>query len=246
MIVRNEQERETLRAGGRMLASVLSRVAKAVRAGVTTLELDTVARREIAAAGAEPAFLGYRGFPAALCTSVNDEVVHGIPSERVLADGDIVGLDLGIRYHGLYTDGAVTVVVGANAEGERLATVACGALNVALDTICAGLTTGDLGAAIQEFIELRGCAVIRDLVGHGVGNKIHEDPAVPNYGTRDTGALLAEGQVLAIEPMITNGGHTVVTRPDGWTMATADGSLAAHFEHTVIVTNDGCEVVTKE
>lgn len=247
MTVRSEQERAVLREGGKILASALSRIAVAAQPGVTTHALDMLARSEIAAAGAEPAFLGYQGFPAALCTSVNDEVVHGIPSEKVvLRDGDVVGLDLGVRHKGLYTDGAMTVVVGVNKDGERLIAVARKALEVALKAVRAGITTGDLGAVIQGSIEGDGCAVIRDLVGHGVGKKIHEDPPVPNYGKPGTGTLLIEGQVLAIEPMITNGGFAIVTKADGWTIATADGSLAAHFEHTVIVTKDGCEIMTKE
>lgn len=246
MTVRNEQERAALRACGRILASVLATVAKSAHAGTTTLALDTIARREIAAAGAVPAFLGYQGFPAALCTSINDEVVHGIPSESVvLQEGDVVGLDLGVRYQGLYTDGAVTVVVGKNDAGRRLAAAAAKALETAVATVRAGITTGDLGAAIQASIEGDGFTVVQDLVGHGVGAKVHEDPPVPNYGKAGKGEVLTEGLVIAIEPMITNGGFRVVTKADGWTVATADGSLAAHFEHTVIVTKDGCEVMTK-
>lgn len=194
-----------------------------------------------------PAFLGYRGFPAVLCASVNAHVVHGIPSDSArLQNGDILGLDIGIVHHRLYTDMAVTVPVGTvSTEAARLVQVTRTALDRAIRYIRPGRTTGDLGAEIQSYVEGEGLSIVRDLVGHGVGGSVHEDPMIPNFGVRGQGPTLKEGMVIAVEPMVTAGGRHVRTEKDGWTVTTLDGSLAAHFEHTLILTKDGVEVITQ-
>jgi methionyl aminopeptidase len=248
MIITQERDRRILREGGQRLARILAEVVAAVRAGMPTAELDRIARAAIARAGAEPAFLGYRGYPAAICTSRNEQVVHGIPSEKhILREGDICGLDLGIRYKGLYTDIAVTVGIGAvPSDAERLIAAARGALEAICATVRPGMTTGDCGAFIQEYVEQQGFNVVRDLVGHGVGRMLHEEPMLPNFGIRGTGQTLTEGMVLAFEPMVTAGKWQVRTLQDGWTVVTADGSLSSHFEHTVTLRKNGCEVLTNE
>lgn len=256
MIVSRPDERATLRECGRRLAAVLEEIASAVRPGTATLELDERAARLIRQAGGEAVFRGYRTqkgdrpFPASICTSVNDEVVHGIPRRgRRLEDGDIIGLDVGMRWPasgGLVTDMAVTVPVGSALPQARLLISATReALRQGIAMLSAGVRLGDLGYAIQQVIEARGCSVIRDLVGHGVGHQLHEDPYVPNYGASGEGAVIRDGSVLAIEPMATLGGPAVGLDADGWTWRTRDGSLAAHFEHTVLVTKNGTEVLTK-
>jgi methionyl aminopeptidase len=217
-----------------------------VAPGVTTAELDGLARERARAAGAVPAFLGYHGFPAALCISVNDEVVHGIPSEqRVLREGDVVGLDFGVVLDGWYGDSARTVPVGrVSPEAARLLEVTEGALAHAIEAARPGGRLGDLGAAVQAFVEPRGFSVVRDFVGHGIGRQLHEPPAIPNVGTAGSGPVLRAGMVLAIEPMVNAGGHEVATLDDGWTAVTHDGSLSAHFEHTIAVTEEGPEILT--
>ncbi|MFH1171313.1 MAG: type I methionyl aminopeptidase [bacterium] len=248
MIVRTEKERQALREGGRLLANILHQVANAAGPGISTFALDAQARAAIAAAGAEPAFLGYHGFPAALCTSINTKVVHGIPSkEEILQEGDILSIDLGIRFRGLFTDMAITVGIGnIPDEAQRLMTATRAALDRAITAARSGATVGDIGSAIQTSIEEQGYNVVRDLVGHGVGRKLHEEPPLPNFGIAGHGTILREGMVLAIEPMVTAGDWHVKTLPDEWSVVTVDGSLAAHFEHTLIVTGSGGEVVTRQ
>lgn len=256
MIARLEHERATLREGGRRLALILRSVAGAVRPGVATAELDRIAEDGIRAAGGAPVFQGYRTqptdppYPASLCVSINDEVVHGVPREdRIIGDGDLVGLDLGMRYPasgGLVTDMAVTIGVGAiTPPAGRLLAATAAALAEGIAVLRAGVRLGDLGHRIQQRLERDNLGVVRELVGHGVGRALHEEPQVPNYGAAGTGAVLREHQVLAIEPMATLGGGEVALAPDGWMWRTRDGSLAAHFEHTVIVTRSGVEVLTK-
>ncbi len=237
----------TLRAGGAILADVLRQVARQVQPGVATKTLDQTAHQAILSAGAEPAFLGYRGYPATLCTSVNTRVVHGVPSStEILQEGDIIGLDLGIRYQGLYTDMAVTVPVGrVGKPALQLIEATRAALHAAVHFVRPGRRTGDLGAMIQERVEQAGFSVVRDLVGHGVGRSVHEDPMVPNFGTPNTGIPFAVGDVVAIEPMVTAGAYHVKTLSDGWTVETLDGSLAAHFEHTIVVTAHGADILTQ-
>lgn len=247
MIVRSDREFADLAAGGRILGTVLGELAARAAPGVSTLELDRAAEARMASLGAEPSFKGYEGYPHALCTSVNAAVVHGIPQkDQILRSGDIVGLDLGVRYHGFFTDAAVTVGVGRVAAGtQRLLDVARVALARGIAAARVGGTVGDVGAAVQRHVEASGFAVVRQLVGHGVGRAVHEDPQVPNFGAPGAGPALTEGEVLAIEPMVTAGDPAVVTAPDRWTVRTADGSLAAHFEHTVVVTRRGAVVLTR-
>jgi methionyl aminopeptidase len=235
-----------LREGGKILAQTLQLLAAKALPGTRAATLDALAEETIRAAGGEPAFKGYQGFPATVCISINSEVVHGIPGKKVFHEGDIVGLDCGVRYKGFVTDATVTVGVGKISKAARKLIDATeqsfwGAANI----IKAGVHTGDIGHAVQTYVEARGYGVVRALVGHGVGKQVHEDPKVPNYGEPGSGSMLQEGVVIALEPMVTAGHWDVRTAPDGWSIATVDGSLASHYEHTLVVTADGCEIVTK-
>ncbi len=235
-----------MRAACDVVREVLDEIVRASVPGVRTAELDRIARAETRARGAVPAFLGYQGFPAALCVSVNDEVVHGIPSSsRILAEGDVVGLDFGAVLDGWYGDAARTVPVGAIApEACRLLEVGREALVRAVAAARPGATTGDIGAAVQRYVEGQGFSVVREFVGHGIGRRLHEAPHLPNFGSPGAGAKVVPGMVLAIEPMVNAGGAEVEHLDDGWTAVTSDGSLSAHFEHTVAVTENGPEILT--
>ncbi len=246
--LKSAEEVESIGRAGRIAARTLERVAEAVRPGVSTGRLDRIAEEFIREEpGATPAFKGLYGFPATLCTSVNEEVVHGIPSrERDLAEGDLVTVDVGVKLDGFFTDHAVTLPVGeVDDETAKLLDVTRVALEKGIEKALPGGRVGDIGAAIQSYVEGRGFAVIRELVGHGVGHAAHEDPQVPNYGKPGHGQELREGLVIAIEPMVNAGGRRIRTLDDEWTVVTADGSLSAHFEHTVAVTADGPRVLTK-
>ncbi len=235
-----------IRAACLIVREVLDEVMRAAVPGVSTAELDRLAHARTRERGAAPAFLGYHGYPASLCVSVNDEVVHGIPSpSRRLSDGDLVGLDFGAVLDGWYGDAAVTVPVGRVGEGAaRLLSAGQEALARAVAAARPGATTGDLGAAVQQYVEAQGYSVVRDFVGHGIGRRLHEPPHLPNFGTAGTGQRLVAGMVLAIEPMV-NAGHPEVEQlDDGWTAVTSDGSLSVHFEHTVAVTEIGPEILT--
>ncbi len=254
--IKTPEEIEVLRRGGALLSRVLGKVARRVSPGVTTAELDELAEREIKKAGGRPAFKGYRikrvkaAYNSTVCTSINDEVVHGLAHPpRVLRDGDIIGLDIGMQHPavgGMFTDMCVTVAVGKiNAKAERLMKVTRECLERAVATVHAGSRLSDIGNAVQSHAEGNGYGVVRDLVGHGVGYDVHEEPRVPNYVDADTAdMILREGMVLAIEPMINAGSWEIETMPDGWTVKTVDGSLSAHFENTVVVTKDSCEILT--
>lgn len=253
-LVKSQEEIDTLREGGKRLARILVALAEKVRPGVPSSELDALARRLVSEGGDTPSFLNYQGkedkskFPAALCVSVNDEVVHGVPShEKVLREGDIVGIDLGLRHKGLCTDAAITVAVGrVDTEKEKLISVTKKALAVGINAVHAGATTGDVGYAIESFVRAASnFGIVRALAGHGVGHAVHEEPLVPNYGKRGAGAWLIAGMVIAIEPMLTLGGEKVVLAADRFAYRTKDGSVAAHFEHTIVVTERGCEVLTR-
>ncbi|HTP50543.1 MAG TPA: type I methionyl aminopeptidase [Anaeromyxobacteraceae bacterium] len=234
-----------IREAGRVVASVLAELARAAEPGISTLELDRIAEAGARRRGALPAFKGYLGYPASLCISVNDEIVHGIPGSRVLRAADIVGLDFGVELHGFFGDAAVTVEVGqASPAARRLVEATRSALARAVEAAVAGGRVGDIGAAVQAHVEPLGYSVVRDFTGHGIGRRLHEPPQVPNFGRRGTGAALRAGMVLAIEPMVNEGGPAVRTLGDGWTAVTADGRLSAHFEHTVAVTEEGPEVLT--
>lgn len=249
---KSEAEIEILRSGGRELSRILSAVALAVRPGVTTLSLDALARDLIRRVGGEPAFLDYRPagagapFPAALCVSVNDEVVHGIPGPRTLEEGDLVSLDLGIKYRGFYTDMAVTAPVGIiSPAAQTLLDVTKGALADGIAAARAGARTGDIGHAVAAAIGgRREYGIVTEFGGHGVGYRVHEPPEIPNAARQGSGARLVPGLVIAIEPMVTLGDAAIVTANDGWTVRTRSGSLAAHFEHTVLVTEKGPEILT--
>ena len=244
--LKSAREIETMRQAGRIVAGVLRELAAALRPGITTADLDRLAERLIREAGAEPAFKGYQGYPASICASINDEVVHGIPSpHRVLRDGDLVSLDVGARYRGYYGDSAATFAVGhVPAEARRLLEVTREALYAGIAAARPGNRLGDIGHAVQRYVEAAGFSVVRDYAGHGIGRAMHEDPQVPNYGQPGTGLRLRPGLVLAIEPMVNAGGHAVRTEADGWTVRTVDGSLSAHFEHTVLITEGEPEILT--
>jgi methionyl aminopeptidase len=245
--LRSADEIARIRDASLIVHDVLAEVAAAAVPGVTTGELDRLAARATAARGAAPAFLGYHGYPAVICISVNEEVVHGIPSDgRVLREGDVVGLDFGVSYHGFFGDSARTVPVGrVSPEATRLLAVGEEALRRGIAAAQPDARLGDVGFAVQHYVEGEGCSVVRDFVGHGIGRRMHEPPAVPNYGAPRTGLRLRPGMVLAIEPMVNAGGWEVRTLEDGWTAVTVDGSLSAHFEHTVAVTEDGPVILSQ-
>lgn len=236
-----------MREAGRITAVALRMVGDAVRSGVTTTELDAVAEDAIRGAGALPAFKGYHGFPATLCTSVDNEVVHGIPGSRVLREGEILSVDCGAIVDGYYGDSARTFAVGGvSAEANQLMEVTRQALEAGIARCIPGMRLYDVSAAVQEVAEAAGFSVVREYVGHGIGRSMHEDPQVPNYGKAGTGPTLKTGMVLAIEPMINAGRPDVRSLDDGWTVVTADGHMSAHFEHTVAITEDGPAIMTLE
>ncbi len=245
VVVKTPEEIERMRRAGVLAAEALREVVRAIRPGVTGVQLDSIAERYIRERGGVPSFKGYRGFPASICVSVDDEVVHGIPDRRPLPQGAIVSVDLGAQVDGFHGDVAVTVPVGpVDARVRRLLRVTRESLYRAIAVIRPGARLGDVGAAVQAHVEAAGLAVVRDFAGHGIGRALHEDPQVPNFGEPGTGVLLREGMTLAIEPMVTLGSWEVVMDPDGWTVRTRDGSPAAHFEHTVAVTASGARVLT--
>ncbi|HEY0794352.1 MAG TPA: type I methionyl aminopeptidase [Acidisarcina sp.] len=248
IMIKTSQEIEKMRRAGKIVHDVLECVREHVKAGATTLDLENAAEKKIAELGAVAAFKGYRGFPCVLCTSVNEEVVHGIPSSgRTLRDGDIVSIDCGVVIDGYYGDSAITVPVGVKVSdgAKKLLEVTQQSLASAIREVKPGATLGDIGAAVQEVVEAGGFSVVRDFVGHGIGTRMHEDPQVPNYGRRGQGTKLREGMVIAIEPMVNAGRAGVQVLNDGWTAVTEDGSLSAHFEHTVAVTAHGAVVLTQ-
>jgi len=234
--LRDREEVEAIRAAAQVVARTLQLMRREVRAGVTTIELDRMAEEFIRSHGGRPSFKGYRGFPASICSSVNDEVVHGIPGPRELREGDIIGVDVGVELEGYHGDAAWTFAVGEiSQEAQRLLEVTREALTLGIAQARPGGRIGDISHAVQTHVEAAGFSVVRELVGHGIGREMHEEPQVPNYGPPGRGPRLMVGQVLAIEPMVNIGGAEVVTGSDGWTIATRDGSLSAHFEHTVAV-----------
>lgn len=246
--VKTQSEIAAMRESGRMLAAVLRVVGPAVAAGMSTKDLANIAAKELKALGGEPAFLGHEGYPDVICISVNDEIVHGIPRpDHFLKAGDIVGLDFGVRYRGMITDGAISVGVGKlAADTQRLLQVTKSSLEEGLAVVRAGVRVGDISAAIESYITAHGkYGIPRDLVGHGVGHALWEEPNIPNYGRAGTGPYLEAGMTVAIEPMVTLGTERIAGTPDGWTLRTADGSWAAHFEHTVLITAAGCEILTQ-
>ena len=243
--IKSAREIETMRRSGAITSRVLTNLMRAVRPGMTTLELDTLAEKQIRELGGIPTFKGYNGFSASICTSVNEEVVHGIPSGYTLHDGDLLSIDIGTTFERYVSDSAVTVGVGQiNAAAKRLLRVTQECLMHGIACMRPGGHLGDIGAAVQSHAESHGYGVVRELVGHGVGTRMHEEPQVPNYGHAGTGIELRAGLVLAVEPMITQGDYAIETLQDGWTVVTADGKLAAHFEHTIAITDSGPKILT--
>ncbi len=234
-----------MRQAGRIVAETLEILRSRLRVGMKTKELDDIVERELKRRGAKPSFKGYRGFPASVCVSLNDEIVHGIPGDAVLNEGDIVSLDLGAIYNGFQGDAAVTVGVSQiSPEAERLLAAAEDALKAGISAARPGARLGDISASIQRCAESGGYQVVREYTGHGIGRQMHEEPQVPNYGRPGTGPLLKKGMTLALEPMLNIGGWRTKVDEDLWTVRTADGSLSAHFEHTIAITDDGPEVLT--
>lgn len=247
IITKSPAELDTMREAGRITAMALRVVGDAVRPGITTAELDALAEAAIRDAGAAPAFKGYQGFPATLCTSVDAQVVHGIPGTRALREGEIVSVDCGAIVDGYYGDSAMTFPVGvASEEARRLMDATRRSLDAGIARCIPGMRLHDISAAVQDVAEGAGFSVVREYVGHGIGRAMHEDPQVPNYGQAGTGPTLKVGMVLAIEPMINAGRADVRSLDDGWTVVTSDGSLSAHFEHTVAITEDGPRILTLE
>ncbi|MEK7681431.1 MAG: type I methionyl aminopeptidase [Chloroflexota bacterium] len=244
--LKSRQELDYMRQAGKVVAHMIDALVKAVRPGIRTGELDAIAERVVRDMGAIPSFKGYRGFPATICVSVNDEIVHGIPGRRVLNEGDIVGLDVGAIVSGYHGDAAVTVGVGRiSREAEQLIETTRETLARGIQEARAGNRMGDISAAIQSYAESRGYSVVKEYVGHGIGRALHEEPAVPNYGERGKGLALQSGMVLALEPMVNIGTWRTRLKPDNWTVVTLDGSLSAHFEHTVAITDGTPEVLTR-
>jgi methionyl aminopeptidase len=245
IVCKSPMELERMKAANQLVAEVLAALREAVRPGVTTGDLDALAESRIRAGGGEPAFKGYHGFTATICASVNEEVIHGIPSQRELVEGDVISIDLGALLDGFYGDSAITVPVGrVNERAAALLRVTEESLHKAIAQVKIGARISDIGHAVQEHVEKHGFSVVREFVGHGIGSRLHEDPQIPNYGAPGRGPRLAEGMVLAIEPMVNMGQPAVRVLNDGWTAVTKDGLLSAHFEHTVAVSREGALVLT--
>lgn len=243
--IRSQSEIALLRQAGRIVAEVLDGLEKLIHPGVTTHELDAWAEKLIRARKAIPSFKGYHGYPGTLCTSVNEEVVHGIPGERVLKSGDLISVDVGANFNGWHGDAARTYLVGeVDSESERLLQVTREALRLGIAQAKGGAHLSDIGHAVQKYVEAAGFSVVRDFVGHGIGHEIHEEPQVPNFGEPGRGVILRPGMVLAIEPMVNAGGFEVRISDDNWTVVTRDRSRSAHFEHTVAITDTEAEVLT--
>lgn len=243
--LKSAREIAIMRRSGKITAAVLTGLMQAARAGMTTGELDRMAEAGIRERGGIPTFKGYRGFSGSICASVNDQVVHGIPGERVLHDGDLLSIDIGTTFEGYVSDSAVTIPIGKVSQAaQRLLDVTQECLMIGIAAMQVGNHLGDIGAAVQGHAEKHGYGVVRELVGHGVGREMHEEPQVPNYGKAGSGLELRPGLVLAIEPMITQGSPKVAIEKDGWTVVTADGKLSAHFEHSIAVTSEGPRILT--
>jgi len=246
IVLKSLKEIQRMKVPCSIVAQVLGRVVEAASVGVTTLELNAIAEVEVAKHKAKPAFKGYNGYPFSLCCSLNDQVVHGMPNNTVLKNGDILSLDFGAYYDGFYGDSAVTIPLGEVTESAlRLMAVTESSLQKAIDTAIAGNRISDISSAVQTFVESNGYSVVRDFVGHGIGRSLHEQPQLPNYGLPGKGPKIRAGMVLAIEPMVNEKSYEVKVLTDGWTAVTVDGGLSAHFEHTVAITDNGTEVLTR-
>lgn len=245
--VKTADEIAAMRKSGKMLSTVLATVTSQIKPGMSTMELSRLADKQLQKLGGQPAFKDYEGFPEVLCVSVNDEVIHGIPrADRIIADGDIVSCDFGVVYNGMITDAAVSVIVGQPQEAKdiELLNITKKAMLKGIDAVRGGAHIGDIGAAVQKVLDSGGFGIVREFVGHGVGHELHEEPGIPNFGRAGTGFILQPGMTIAIEPMANKGSHEVFILDDGWTIKTRDGSRSAHFEHTVLVTEHGSEILT--
>jgi methionyl aminopeptidase len=246
VILKSPEEIEKLKASNGIVAEILMELRDMTRPGITTLELDRYSEELALRKGAKPAFKGYMGYPSSLCVSVNNEVVHGIPSDRALNEGDIVSLDFGVCYNKYYGDSAITIPVGKTSDiANRLIGATRKALYSGIEKARAGNRLGDISAAIQEQVEAAGFSVVRDFVGHGIGKSLHEDPQIPNFGVRGRGIKLKPGMVFAIEPMVNEGTYKIKVLNDGWTAVTSDGKLSAHFEHSLAITEDGPVILSE-
>ena len=246
IIIKSKKEIAVMREAGEIVAEILRTIIQQVKPGLTTMELDMIAEKELKKLGATSSFNGYRGFPANLCASINDEIVHGIPGDRVMNEGDIISIDFGVIYKGFQGDAAVTVPVGeVSPEANRLIEATRESLEKGIAEARDRATLGDVSAAIQKHAEARNYSVVREYTGHGIGRDMHEDPQIPNYGIRGTGPVLKKGMTLALEPMLNIGGSGTRVAKDRWTVLTADGSLSAHFEHTIAITDNEPEVLTR-
>ena len=245
--VKSDREIELMRESGRMLATVLQLMREHAVDGISEKELSRMASQELKALGGTATFKGYQGYPDIICISVNDKVVHGIPTDNILRDGDVASFDFGVTYQGMVTDSAFSMVVGGNppTELQQLVAVTEQSLQAGIGVLHDGVSVGDIGAAVQAVLDFHKYGIVRELVGHGVGHSMHEEPDIPNYGEAGTGSTLKAGMTIAIEPMATLGSERVVVDPDGWTIRTADGKASAHFEHTVLITETGAEILTK-
>ena len=246
VMIKSAEEVEKLRKSNYIVAEVLEGLRELIKPGITTRKLDVYAEETTKKRGAVPAFKGYMGYPASLCVSVNSEVVHGIPSETVLKEGDIISMDFGVLYKGYYGDSAITVPVGkVSSVAVKLMKITDEALYKGINEAKAGNRLGDISAAVQDHVEGAGFSIVRDFVGHGIGRSLHEDPQIPNYGLRGRGIELKNGMVFAIEPMVNEGTFKVKVLKDGWTVVTSDGKLSAHFEHTIAITENGPVILSR-
>jgi methionyl aminopeptidase len=245
IMIKSAREIEIMREAGRIVATVLAELRSQVKPGMKTRELDKIAERETEKLGAIPSFKGYHGYPASVCVSINDEIVHGIPGDRIMNEGDIASIDFGVIYNDFQGDSAITVPVGnITPETEKLLEATEGALMAGIQAAHADGRLGDISAAIQDYAESRGYGVVREYTGHGIGRNMHEDPQIPNFGIPGQGPLLKTGMTLALEPMINIGDWRTRLEEDNWTVRTSDGSLSAHFEHTIVITENGSEILT--
>jgi methionyl aminopeptidase len=247
--LKTDTEIDAMREGGRMLATVLDMIRRKVRAGMTPKDVSKMAAQELGRLGGKPAFKGFEGYPDIICISTNNEVQHSIPNDHVFKDGDIVNFDFGVTYEGMVTDAGISLCIGgiekADAAGKRLLEGTERALYAGLDQVKDGCRVGDISAAIEAVLRSYDLGIVRELVGHGVGHDMHEDPEIPNYGRAGTGPVLKAGMTIAVEPITTLGDHHIFQTRDGWTLMTVDGSRSAQFEHSVLVTKDGCEILTQ-
>jgi methionyl aminopeptidase len=245
IILKSPREIEQLKVANAIAAEVLERLKEGVKPGVATQDLDGIAEETILSKGASPAFKGYRGYPKSICASINEEIVHGIPGQRSLKEGDIVSLDVGVNYHGYYGDAAISLPVGeVDPAGRRLLEVTEKALYIGIDMAKVGNRLFDISYAIQQWVEKHGFSVVRDFVGHGIGKSLHEDPQIPNFGSPHQGPRLEKGMVFALEPMVNEGTYEVRILQDGWTVVTADGKRSAHFEHSIAILDGGAQILS--